>query len=828
MAIRGVGLLKLLKLLGYGFVALLLVGLLAGGGGLYVLHQYSRGLPEYRQLADYQPPIVTRVHAADGRLLAEYARENRVFVPVEAVPNRVIQAFLAAEDKNFYSHPGVDPLSILRAALTNLERLWNDRRPVGASTITQQVAKNFLLTNEVSLERKIKEALLAFRIEQAFTKDEILELYLNEIFLGQGSYGVATASLNYFDKSLDELTTAEAAFLAGLPKAPSTYNPTRAPSVAKGRRDWVITRMLENGWIRQEEAQAAWDEPLVVRRRAPTEIVQADYFTEEVRRELAARYGERALYEGGLSVRTTIDPELQRHAERALRDGLVDFDRRRGWRGPETRIELGAEWPAELRQIERSRRIAGWRLAVALDVVADGVTIGFADGDQAWLPLQDMAWARATLDGGGLGPTVERADQVVAPGDVIWVEAIEAAPEGDDGAAALRYVLRQAPEIEGAIVALNPHTGRVLAMNGGFSHGRSEYNRATQALRQPGSALKPFVYLAALENGFTPSSILLDAPLVVDQGPGLAKWKPSNYTRRFYGPSTLRLGVEMSRNLMTVRLAQAVGMDRVLDVAGRFGIDRGMGTNLASSLGAGEVDLLRLTTAYAMLVNGGKRIQPALIERIQDHHGKTVAQRDHRPCPECREIAWQGQPAPLLVDDRERVVDPAQAYQLVNILQGVVERGTGRRALAIGKPLGGKTGTSNDSRDVWFVGFTPDLVVGVFMGFDQPRSLGARETGSSAALPIFVDFMTAALADQPATPFRIPPGVRLVRVDAETGLLPGPGTTNVILEAFLPGTEPTRISEGREAVQLDEPFEDGLSNGPSAPAPRVPQAGGLY
>jgi penicillin-binding protein 1A len=365
-------------------------------------------------------------------------------------------------------------------------------------------------------------------------------------------------------------------------------------------------------------------------------------------------------------------------------------------------------------------------------------------------------------------------------------------------------------------------------MNGGFSHGRSEYNRATQALRQPGSALKPFVYLAALENGFTPSSILLDAPLVVDQGPGLAKWKPSNYTRRFYGPSTLRLGVEMSRNLMTVRLAQAVGMDRVLDVAGRFGIDRGMGTNLASSLGAGEVDLLRLTTAYAMLVNGGKRIQPALIERIQDHHGKTVAQRDHRPCPECREIAWQGQPAPLLVDDRERVVDPAQAYQLVNILQGVVERGTGRRALAIGKPLGGKTGTSNDSRDVWFVGFTPDLVVGVFMGFDQPRSLGARETGSSAALPIFVDFMTAALADQPATPFRIPPGVRLVRVDAETGLLPGPGTTNVILEAFLPGTEPTRISEGREAVQLDEPFEDGLSNGPSAPAPRVPQAGGLY
>jgi penicillin-binding protein 1A len=398
-------LLKILKLLGYGFVALIVVGLLAGGAGLYILHQYSRGLPEYRQLADYQPPIVTRLHAADGRLLAEYARENRVFVPVEAIPSRVIQAFLSAEDKNFYSHPGVDPLSILRAALTNVGRLWDDRRPVGASTITQQVAKNFLLTNEVSLERKIKEALLAFRIERAFTKDEILELYLNEIFLGLGSYGVATAALNYFDKSLDQLTTAEAAFLAGLPKAPSTYHPIRAPGVAKGRRDWVISRMLENGWITPEEARAAWDEPLVVRRRAPTEIVQADYFTEEVRRELASRYGERALYEGGLSVRTTIAPGLQHHAERALRNGLVDYDRRRGWRGPETRIELGPEWPAELGQLERARRLAGWRLAAVLEVEPGGAIIGFADGGQASLARgrRPRADDRAGRSGGGTG-----------------------------------------------------------------------------------------------------------------------------------------------------------------------------------------------------------------------------------------------------------------------------------------------------------------------------------------------------------------------------------------------------------------------------------------
>jgi len=768
------------------------------------------------------------VHAGDGRLLAEFAHEKRVFVPVEAIPKRVIQAFLAAEDKNFYRHPGIDPLSIVRAALTNLGRLGDNRRPVGASTITQQVAKNFLLSNEVSLERKAKEALLAFRIERAFTKDQILELYLNQIYLGVGSYGVAAAALNYFDKSLDELTTAEAAFLAGLPKAPSWYHPERRPEAAKERRDWVIGRMLDVGFIDRDQAALALAEPLVMHRRAPTEVVRADYFVEEVRRELIERHGEHFLYQGGLSIRTTVSPTLQALADEALRDGLIAYDRRHGWRGPKTRLEVGPEWGADLGQLDRSDGLDSWRLALVLEADAEAATIGLADGATARLPLAELTWAREVDEEGNPGASVERADQVLEVGDVVWVEQI-GAPEnaegdGEEDEGEPRYALRQSPEVEGAIVAIDPHTGRVLAMTGGFSYARSVFNRATQALRQPGSALKPFIYLAALENGFTPSSILLDAPIVIDQGAGLGKWKPANYSRQFYGPSTLRLGIEKSRNLMTVRLAQAVGMERIITMAARFDLERGLGYNLASALGSNEVGLLQLTTAYAMLVNGGKRIEPALIERIQDRHGATVSRRDARPCPECQEVAWQAQPAPALPDDREEVISPARAYQMVNLLKGVVDRGTGQRARAIDKPIAGKTGTTDDSRDAWFVGFTPDLVVGVFVGFDQPKSLGDQEQGASAALPIFIQFMEAALEDQPATPFRVPPGVRLVRVDAETGLLPGPGTEVAILEAYLPGTEPTLASAGR---RLAVP-ENGQGGGAASQPPSAPQSGGLY
>jgi penicillin-binding protein 1A len=815
----------LLKLLGALLGGLLLMAIVGAGGLIYLLHRHGADLPDYRQLADYQPPMVTRIHAGDGRLMAEYAHEKRVFVPVEAIPERLIEAFLAAEDRNFYSHPGIDVLGIGRAALTNLGRMWGDERPMGASTITQQVAKNFLLTNEVTIERKIKEALLAFRIEHAFTKDQILELYLNQIYLGIGSYGVAAAALNYFDKSLDQLTTAEAAFLAGLPKAPSTYHPLRRPAAAKARRDWVIGRMLVVGYIDREEAERAIAEPLEMHRRAPTEIVTADYFTEEVRRRLVEDHGEAFLYQGGLSIRTTLDPDLQNVADRALRTGLIAYDRRHGWRGPARHLDVGDDWSEQLAQLERQQDFAegldSWRLALVLEVAPETARIGFADREEAALALAEVRWARTSLEG-GLGPEIVAVDQVLTRGDVIWVEPVES--EGDVDQAGVRYTLRQPPEVDGAVVALDPHTGRVLAMSGGFNYARSVFNRATQALRQPGSALKPFVYLAGLEAGLTPSSIFLDAPIVVDQGPGLGKWKPVNYSLQFYGPSTLRLGIEKSRNVMTVRLAQTIGMERIVAMAERFGLERGLGLNLASALGSNEVTLLDLTSAYASLVNGGKRIHPALIEQVQDRHGRAILRRDERPCPDCSGVAWDGQLVPRLVDQREQIVDPARAYQLVNLLHGVVERGTGRRARAIGKPIAGKTGTSNDSKDAWFIGFTPDLVVGVYVGFDQPKSLGKNEQGASAALPVFVEIMQAAVADEPATPFRVPPGVRLVRVDAETGLLPGRDTTSVILEAFLPGTEPTETSTAPATARLD-----GQPNGEGSVAPQpAPATGGLY
>ncbi|MEM7041409.1 MAG: penicillin-binding protein 1A [Pseudomonadota bacterium] len=839
----------ILKILGFSFVMLVLASIAAGGGLLYFLHKYGKDLPDYRQLADYQPPTVTRIHAGDGSLLAEYAQEKRVFVPIEAMPERLIQSFLAAEDKNFYTHVGLDPMGILRAVITNIQQIGQNRRPVGASTITQQVAKNFLLSNEVSYVRKFKEALLALRIERAFTKNQILELYLNEIYLGVGSYGVAAASLNYFNKSLDDLTTAEAAFLAGLPKAPSRYHPVRAADVAKGRRDWVIGRLLTLGMINQDEAEIAWEEPLVMSQRDDTELVSADYFTESVRRRLIADHGESALYEGGLSIRTTILPALQATAERALHDGLIAYDRRHGWRGPAGRIELaeGADWQMQLLDLKRPSGLPQWKLGVVLVAGTEAASIGLLEGRTVDLTLDAVSWAREHIrnDQGdeSLGPEITAVDQVLVPGDVIWVEEVpveaDVAAATDDAAAqapTTRYELRQAPAVEGAIVAIDPHNGRVLAMSGGFDYQRSEFNRATQARRQPGSALKPFVYLAGFEQTYTPSSTFLDAPVVFDQGPEEGKWKPENYSNKFYGTRTLRFGLERSLNVLTVRLAQQIGMGNVISMAKRFGLSRKMEYNLASALGSSEADLMTLTTAYAMLVNGGKRIEPALIERIQDRHGRTVARRDSRTCLACQGITWANQTSPALADERERIIDEARAYQMVNILEGVVERGTGRRARAIGKPVAGKTGTSNDSKDAWFLGFTPDFAVGVYVGFDNPRPLGRKETGSSAALPIFVDFMTEALADKPPTPFRVPPGIRLVRVDADSGLLPGSTTEQVILEAFIPGTEPKETTpenydiynEESETVDADQTNQGGFFNQRQAPATTTPRAGGLY
>jgi len=780
-----------------GFIGtLLFLALLGGAGVLYLFYHYGRDLPDYRQLADYEPPTVTRLHAGDGRLLVEYATEKRVYVPVKAIPRRVINAFLAAEDKNFYSHPGVDFISVARAIVTNVGNIARSRRPVGASTITQQVAKNFLLTNEVSITRKIKEAILAFRIEQAFDKDRILDLYLNEIYLGFGSYGVAAAALNYFNKSLDELTVAEAAYLAALPKAPNNYHPIRKHQAALARRDWVIGRMLEDGRIGFDEAEAAWAAPLLVHRVDPTEIVRADHFVEEVRRELAAIYGETNLYEGGLSVRTTLDPRLQSIADRVLRAGLIAYDRRHGWRGPVA--TLGEEifaadsggWRDALAAIEPPKGADPWRLAVVTGLDGTQAEIGFGDGATGYIPMAELTWARPWRQDQKVGAKPKRPDAVLSVGAVVLVEPVAADGEGKAYQAGA-HGLRQIPGIDGGLVAMDPHTGRVLAMSGGFSYDRSQFNRATQARRQPGSAFKPFVYLAALDSGFTPATIVLDAPFVIDQGAGQGKWKPANYSRKFYGPAPMRIGLEKSRNLMTVRLAQTIGMEKVVAYARRFGIVDDMPPMLSMALGAGETTLLRLTSAYAMLVNGGRRIDPTLIDRIQDRHGLTIFRHDMRGCQGCRDQAWNGQEPPELPDERERVVDPASAYQVVSMLQGVVERGTGRRVRAVGKPLAGKTGTTNKSMDTWFMGFAPDLAVGVFAGFDEPRPLGARETGSSVSAPVFRDFMAAALEGRPAIPFRIPSGIRLVRINGESGRVARKGDKRVILEAFKPGTVPS-------------------------------------
>jgi penicillin-binding protein 1A len=800
----------------------ILLVVLAATGGLAALWHFSRGLPDYQQLADYQPPVLTRVHAGDGRVLAEFAVERRLFVPVDAIPKRVIHAFIAAEDKNFYTHPGISLPDILRAAIINIVQkgTMQGRRPVGASTITQQVAKNFLLTNEVSIGRKAREAILAIRIENALSKDRILELYLNEIYLGSGAYGVAAAALNYFNKSLDELTIPEAAFLAGLPKAPNNYNPQRFPEQAKARRDYVIGRMQEDGWITDAEAQQARATPLAVRNRSEADTVRADYFVEEVRREISARYGESALYRGGLSVRTTLDPRLQGIADRSLRDGLATYDRRHGWRGAIAKIDVsGADWPARLATVPRPGGFApDWYGAVVLGLPADGAEIGFSDGSKGFVPFSEMQWARRHLDNQRVGPPVRQPGDVLAVGDVVAVEPLAAGPDGAPRSRRL-FGLRQIPNIGGGIVAIDPHTGRVLAMSGGWSFELTQFNRVTQAQRQPGSSFKPFVYIAALENGFTPASLVLDAPIVIDQGPGLAKWKPANYGHNFFGPSPLRVGVEQSRNLMTVRLAEAMGIDKVVDMARRFDISDNLPPLLSTALGASETTLLRLTTAYAEIVNGGLKIKPTLIDRVQDRNGKTIFRHDDRACDGCRVASWS--PAedtpPQLPEDRGRIIDAPTAYQMVSILQGVVERGTGRRIRDLGRPLAGKTGTTNDSNDTWFVGFSPDLAVGVYVGFDTPRTLGPNETGASVAVPIFREFMGDALKNKPIIPFRVPPGIRLVRINAQTGQLARAGERDAIWEAFKPGTE----------ASIGGPVLDGAAPGMPALIP-ANDSGGLY
>ena len=777
---------RLIRILSFLFGTLIFCGAVGAMALWLVYDHFSQGLPDVNQLASYNPPVVSRVYAGDGRLLAEYATENRVFVPISVMPKRVINAFLAAEDKTFYSHHGVDLPGVIAAVWTNIKN-YGDRRPVGASTITQQVTKNFLLSNELSYKRKIREMILAFRLEKVFSKDKILELYLNQIYLGSGNYGVATAALNYFNKSLDELTIAEAAYLGALPKAPNNYNIVRDHQAALDRRNWVIDRMAEDGHITQEEAAVAKTEPLELHTRDATEHVTADYFAEEVRREIVQRFGEDGLYKQGLAVRATVDPRLQEIADRVLREHLVAYDKTQGYRGPLHHVESVTDWQKTLQDLPPMPWLYDWKPAIVIEATKAVAKIGFKDGTTGEIQVADLGWAHPRSPDGQLGPSPKATTDVLKVGDIIAIEPLVEDGKVVEG----RYALRQVPELSGAMVAMDPHTGRVLAMTGGWSFEQSEFNRATQAMRQPGSSFKPIVYLAALESGFTPSTMILDAPIVIDQGPGLPLWRPENYAQDYLGAATMRRGLENSRNLMTIRVAQTIGMAKVAEMASRLGVIDNMQQTLAMSLGAGETTVLRLAGAYAEIVNGGKKIEPTFIDRVQNSQGVTVYRHDQRPCDGCQIPSYSGEPPPEIPDTRPQVLDPMTAYQMVSMLEGVVQRGTGSAVKAVGKPLAGKTGTTNEGRDVWFMGFSPDLVAGVYLGFDQPRSLGEKATGGRYSAPIFRDFMTEALKDKPATPFRVPPGIRLVRVDYYTGERATAGSSKVILEAFKPGTEPT-------------------------------------
>src|ERR1051326_2937183 len=824
----------LMRFFGFLFAAGTVVFLVGIAAAAALFWHFSKDLPDYSQLQDYEPPVMTRIHAGDGPRLAESARERRLYLPIQAIPKLVTNAFIAAEDKNFYEHGGIDLGGILRAGLVYAQNYGSNRRPQGASTITQQVAKNFLLSNEVSLNRKIKEVLLALRIERAYSKDKILELYVNEIYLGLGAYGVAAASLLYFDKSVHELTVAEAAYLAGLPKGPNNYNPFRQRERAIERRNYVLDRMAEDQYITPQEAEKAKKEPLNVSPH-PTgaHMFAAEYFAEEVRREIYERYGEKKLYEGGLSIRTTLDPKFQVMARKALTEGLVRFDEAQGWRGPLAKIDIGGDWGAKLAEVKSLADIAPWRLAVVLETSDQAARIGLQpprdpagtvsrERQVGIFAIDGVKWAKSGSDRSKGGPKVA---QILHPGDVVYAE-----PIGKDSG---QYRLRQIPEVSGAMVVMDPWTGRVLALVGGFSYDQSQFNRATQALRQPGSSFKPFVYAAALDNGYTPSTVVLDAPIEIDQGPGMAAWRPENYEGKYYGPQTLRFGLEHSRNVMTVRLAQDVGMPLIAEYAKRFGVYDDLPPYLSFALGAGETTVLRMTAAYSMFANGGKRIKPTLIDRIQDRYGHTIYRHDARECRGCDADQWNKQPEPVLLDRREQVLDPLTAFQVTWMLKGVVERGTAASAFQdMGKPVAGKTGTTNDEKDAWFIGYTPDLTVGVYPGYDKPRHLARGATGGHLAAPIVKDFLKVALAEKPGVDFAPPAGIKLIRVDLRTGLRPGPGGSGkVTIEAFKPGTAPP---DGYSIVGFTDP--EGRPLRPDYPGGVSPESdrairsgtGGLY
>jgi penicillin-binding protein 1A len=791
----------LVRFFGFLFAAgtvVFLVGVAATAGMIW---HFSKDLPDYSQLQDYEPPVMTRVHATDGSLLGEYAKERRLYLPIQAVPKLVINAFLAAEDKNFYEHGGIDYSGMARAALLYAQNYGSNRRPQGASTITQQVAKNFLLNNEVSFARKIKEALLAMRIERAYSKDKILELYLNEIYLGLGAYGIAAASLVYFDKSVNELTIAEASYLAALPKAPAALHPVRNRDRAIERRNYVIDRLQENGWIKASDAEKARKDQLIVTNRSNgAHTFAGEYFAEEVRRDIFERYGEKKLYEGGLSVRTTLDPKIQLEARKTMVAGLVRYDEEQGYRGAIQKLDISGDWGVKLADVKSLSDVSPWQMAVVLEVSDQSARVGFQptrdlggavnkQRKTGIVTIDGVKWAKAA-QGNTRGKTPTSVAQVLSPGDVIYVDPLFKDGNPIEG----QYRLEQLPEVSGAMVVMDPNTGRVLAMVGGFSFDWSQFNRATQAYRQPGSSFKPIVYSAALDNGYTPSTVVVDAPIEIDQGQGAGVWRPENFSNgKYQGPTTLRNALRLSLNTVTVRLAQDIGMPLISEYARRFGVYDELPNYLSYALGAGETTVMRMVTAYSMIANGGRRVKPTLIDRIQDRYGHTIFKHDARECRGCDAPGgWKSQSEPQLVDRREQVLDTMTAYQITSLMEGVVQRGTAIAVKEVGKPIAGKTGTTNEAKDAWFVGFSPDIAVGIYMGYDKPRPLGRGNaaTGGHLAAPIARDFLKLALADKPATPFKVPAGIKLIRVDAKSGMRVGPGDPGGIMEAFKPGTAP--------------------------------------
>ncbi len=726
-----------------------------------ILWTYSNKLPDYKFLLNYKPPVSSKLYSGGGDLVSDFSSEKRIFVPYNSIPKKVINSFLSAEDKNFFTHPGVDAKGVIRAVINNISNIIYSRRLEGASTITQQVAKNFLLSNEVSINRKIKEAILAFRIERVLSKQRILELYLNQIYLGQGAYGIASASLEYFDKPISKLNYSEAALLAALPKAPSRYNPYKNKELAKFRRNLVIKNLYDNAYIDGKNYEKLILQKINLKKRKKIFLEDARYYVEDVRKSIVDKYGFESVYKKGLNIKTPINLKLQSISTKALRKGLLEYDKRKGWRGPLLNKKNLVNWNKDLKKFSIEKSI-GWDLAIVKKIEKFHVEIETSTNAKGKINLSDVTWTKMEMN------------EVFKEGDIIYVKKIKENI----------YSLRQLPKANGGIVVMDPFTGRVLAASGGFSFKKSEFNRVTQAKRQPGSAFKPFIYALALENKFTPSTLILDAPIVLDQGVDLKLWKPENYGKKFYGPSTLRTGIEKSRNLMTVRIAQELGVKKIANFSKQLNIYENPEELMSISLGSAETTLIKLTTAYCSFINGGKLVDPIFVDRIQDSEGNTIYNSEKRSCDTCDQISFSGDKIPIIKDNFKRIFSPETAYQVTSMLEGAIQRGTGKNLKDLNLDLAGKTGTTNENTDAWFIGFTSNLVIGVYVGHDEPKSLGRYETGSKTALPIFKNFIKNAVNKKDARPFKVAKNIEMMVIDPITGQKANFMSKKTIVEAY--------------------------------------------